>query len=232
MDALIGSVPETWHEVRLAELCDVLTGPSGASLPLTAFAAHGVPVVAPKDMRNNRIDGGTVGKVEVAVAETLTRYRLAPGDIVCSRRGDLGRHALVREEQDGWILGTACMRLRPSDPTVARYLSAYLSHPLVSDWVRRNATGSAIPSVSADVMRSMPVVMPPMGVRMAVADIVASLDDKIAVHDEISRTTSALRAALLPLLLNGSMTGGSAADGSTEMDAATVSDAAGRRSQP
>jgi restriction endonuclease S subunit len=232
MDTLIGSMPETWHELRLADLCDVLAGPSGASLPLTAFAGTGVPVVAPKDIQKNRIDGGTVGTVEVAVAEALTRYRLAPGDIVCSRRGELGRHALVGEEQDGWILGTACLRLRPTDPTVAGYLNAYLGHPLVSHWVRRNATGSAIPSVSANVMRSMPVVMPPTGVRMLVADIVAALDDKIAVHDEISRTTSALRAALLPLLLNGSMTGGLAPDGSKEMVPGMVGDVEGRRSQP
>jgi hypothetical protein len=52
------------------------------------------------------------------------------------------------------------------------------------------------------MLGSLPVVVPPEAVQASFAETLSSLDDKIAVHEQISRTTAALRAALLPQLLN------------------------------
>jgi hypothetical protein len=95
MDSLIGNVPDNWTQARLAEVCDILAGPSGARLSLETRTLSNVPVVAPKDLRNNRIaeDGGAA--VSFELANELSRYRLVPGDVVCARTGELGRQALA-----------------------------------------------------------------------------------------------------------------------------------------
>lgn len=46
---------------------------------------------------------------------SLDRFRLQPGDIVLARRGELGRCAVVRDAERGWLCGTGCFLLRPAD---------------------------------------------------------------------------------------------------------------------
>ncbi len=204
METLIGDVPDAWAQVRLAQVCDMLAGPSGASLGPAARRSPDVPVVTPKDFRNNRIAEDGVGAIARESANRLSRYRLAPGDVVCARTGELGRQALAGERQGGWLFGTACLRLRVDDSVSPYYLTYYLSHPAVRDWIMRNATGSAIPSLTTKTLGSMPVVIPPEAIQSEVGEVLGALDEKITVHDVISRTTAALRDSLLPLLLAGS----------------------------
>ncbi len=205
MESLIGNVPDSWTEVRLVKVCEILAGPSGARLRLETRTSSNVPVVAPKDLRDNRITEDGRAAVSFELANDLSRYRLAPGDIVCTRTGELGHQALAGKGQEGWLLGTACLRLRVRGPISADYLIYYLAHPAVRNWVTRNATGSAIPSLSTKTLGSMPVTFPALSVQSAVTEVLRALDEKIAIHDQISRTTAALRDAVLPLLLNGTL---------------------------
>lgn len=203
MDSLIGTVPDSWAHARLGDVCDILAGPSGARLALEPRTSSNIPVVAPRDLRNNKIaeDGSTA--VAPRFADELSRYRLSSGDVVCSRTGDLGRQALAGQEQEGWLVGTGCLRLRVRGPISAAYLTYYLGHPAVRDWVNRNATGTAILSLNTKTLGLMPIVLPPLAVQSVAAEVLCALDEKIAVYDEISRTTAALRDSLLPLLLAG-----------------------------
>jgi restriction endonuclease S subunit len=146
-----------------------------------------------------------VAMVEPALVEKLSRYRLAAGDIVCARTGELARHALVNTEHEGWLFGTGCLRLRPHATISPQYLAYYLGHPAVREWIKRNATGSAIPSLSTRILSALPVVLPPATTQSAIAEVLQALDAKITIHDQISRTTAALRDSLLPLLVTGSI---------------------------
>jgi restriction endonuclease S subunit len=204
MDSLIGSVPGDWRQTSLGEVCEVLAGPSGARLRLETRTSSTVPVIRPRDLRNNRITGAAAG-VAADLAQTLMRFAIARGDIVCSRTVDLGRQALVLSEQDGWLIGSGCLRLRVRATLDATYFVYYLGHPAVRDWIARASTGSVIPSVSTTTLNSMPVVIPPAAVQSAIADVLGALDDKIAVHDQISTTAATLRDSVLPLLFAESM---------------------------
>jgi type I restriction enzyme, S subunit len=204
MDSLIGPVPSAWRQVMLEDVCEILVGPSGARFRVEARSSANVPVVMPRDLRNNRIAHDGTSAAAIQSARALARYRLAAGDVVCSRTGDLGRQALVGREQHDWLVGSACFRLRPHNAVNGSYLVYYLAHPTVRDWIVRNATGSAIPSLNTRTIATMPVVLPPAEIQSMVGDVLGALDEKIAVHRQISSTTAALRDSLLPLLLNRS----------------------------
>ena len=203
MDSLIGTVPDSWAQARLGDVCDILAGPSGARLALESRTSSNIPVVTPGDLRNNKIAENGGSAVAPRLADELSRYRLSSGDVVCSRTGDLGRQALAGKGQEGWLVGTGCLRLQVRDPISAPYLTYYLGHPAVRDWVNRNATGSAILSLNTKTLGLLPVVLPPLAVQSVAVEVLGALDEKIAVYDEISRTTAALRDSLLPLLLVG-----------------------------
>lgn len=200
MDSLIGVVPGDWVEHPLSSLCEVL---SGGHVDMVERGQADVPVVTPRDVSNNRIaDECAMGATHEA-AHGMSRYRLEPGDIVCSRRGDLGRQGLVGEHQRGWLISSACLLLRVRALVSAPYLVYYLGHPAVRHWIGGNAGGAVIPTLSTSMLGALPVVVPPEAVQASVADVLGALDDKVVVHERISDTTAALRDALLPQLLSG-----------------------------
>ncbi|HEX4102459.1 MAG TPA: restriction endonuclease subunit S [Pseudonocardiaceae bacterium] len=202
MKTLIGTVPERWTQVLLGDVCAVVAGP-GSIGRSEDRASSGVPIVAPRNIRHNRIVADDLMFTTADAAAKLSRYRLAMGDVVCTRTGELGRNALVAEGQAGWLLGAGCMRLRSTGRVIATYLTYYLANPAVRDWIQRNATSSAISSISARTLSRMPIVLPPLSAQCRIGEVLDALDDKIAVHDQISTATAALRDSLSPLLMTG-----------------------------
>jgi restriction endonuclease S subunit len=115
-------------------------------------------------------------------------------------------------------MGSGCLRLRARKVISARYLVYYLGHPAVRDWIVRNAGGAVIPTLSTKMIGSLPVVVPTAAVQAITADILGALDDKVIVHDQISRTTAVLRDAVLIRLLSGLGPAGSLDSQTTELN--------------
>ncbi len=195
------AVPEKWIQVSLGEVCDVLAGPG--TVDRGEHQPSWVPVVLPRNIKHNRITDDELDAVEPQTASKLSRYRLAPDDVVCTRTGELGRNALAAPAQADWLLGPGCMRLRPTDRIDAGYLTYYLGSPVAYAWLLRNATGSAIRNISTKTLARMPLVLPPLAVQREIGAALGVLDSEIAIHSQLSVTAQALRDLLLPLLIAG-----------------------------
>jgi restriction endonuclease S subunit len=204
MDTLIGHVPDNWSSVPLGRVCDVQSGPSGATYQTSSDAsAPTVRMVTAKAIHDNKINASDLTSVNAAAAAKLRRYQLQAGDLVMVRIGDLRRHAIVEAEHTGWLFGTGCLRLRPHADIAPRYLSYYLNHPGVRAWLAQRANGAAAHTVNTATLTDLPLVFPPRNAQLAVIDVLGALDAKITVHEDIARTTRALRDTLLPKLLDG-----------------------------
>lgn len=204
MYTLIGSVPDDWRYIKLAEVCDdILAGPSGTRMRTGPRTPGSVPVIMPQSLRNNRIveDGDTF--VSSKHAASLSRYMVRPMDVVVVRTGALGRQGLATEDQDGWLLGTGCLKLRRGPALDPRYLVYYLGHPSVRDWIIRNGAGSAIPTLTVKTLGSLPIILPPLPAQAVIGETLSAFDEKITVHEQIAATTAALRDAIAPLLFTG-----------------------------
>ncbi|WP_433512559.1 restriction endonuclease subunit S [Nonomuraea sp. CA-143628] len=197
--SLIGELPAGWTQVELGELGELR---AGATTP--ADSDGPVAVVKPRNLVDGRLQGDT-DHISEEEAARLFRYRLTVGDIVCVRTGNLGRHALVSAEHEGWLFGTGIIRVRPNKRIDPRYLNHYLGHQLVQDWFRRNAAGAAIPSISTTMLTTLPVALAPLETQKSIGQTLAALTEKIAAHERISQATTELRDTLLPLLLSGAV---------------------------
>ncbi|WP_182887774.1 restriction endonuclease subunit S [Microbispora sp. H10885] len=195
--SLVGELPSGWRQAPLKEVCELR---AGAGVSVTAKGT--VPLLKPRNVADGWLTEEPDGISEVAAA-SLSRYRLAVGDVVCVRVGGIGRHAMVSGEQDGWIFGNGIIRLRPGDAVDPSYLNHYMSHPGVQDWMERNAAGTAIPSLSMNTLATMPVALPPLETQRSIGQVLDALNEKIRVHERIRRTTAQLRDAVLPLLMPG-----------------------------
>lgn len=160
----LGEVPEHWEVATLRRLdCLVQTGPFGSQLHAEEYVSGGTPVVNPTHM----IGGQIVPSEEITVTDDvlarLPHQRLFRGDVVFSRRGELGRCALVTETEEGWLCGTGSMILRlKGDEYASDYLSLFLSLDVLRQYFESFSVGTVMDSLSAGTLLSLPVVVPPL----------------------------------------------------------------------
>lgn len=201
-ESLTGPVPSDWRPTTLGEVClrgggDIQTGPFGSQLHASDYVPVGIPSIMPQNIGDNRIVADDIARISEADAERLQRYLVRPGDIVYSRRGDVERRALVREEQDGWLCGTGCLRVRLGqgvvDPAFAAF---YLAHPAVRAWIVQHAVGATMPNLNTSILSAVPFLLPPLPEQRRISSILGSLDDKIELNRRMNRTLESIARAV------------------------------------
>ena len=202
VEPLFNLLPSHWEVVTLGEACrrgggDVQTGPFGSQLHASDYVPVGIPSIMPKNIGENRVDITNIARITPEDAKRLSRYLVKPGDIVYSRRGDVERRALIRKEEEGWLCGTGCLRIRSGKGIVdPRYASYYLGHLSVRDWIVRHAIGATMPNLNTSILSSLPFVLPPLDEQKAIAHILGTLDDKIELNQQTNQTLEAIARAL------------------------------------
>jgi type I restriction enzyme S subunit len=185
----LGDVPEHWDVKPLRRFnCNVQTGPFGSQLHADEYISGGTPVVNPTHM----INGGIVPSDEITVnddvLERLPHQRLEVGDVIFSRRGELGRCALVSEREAGWLCGTGSMILRLHQAEYdGGYLSLFLSLDVLRQFFESFSIGSVMNSLSSETLLSMPLIVPPIDEQRQIVDFAterAMLIDKLQAEAE------------------------------------------------
>jgi type I restriction enzyme, S subunit len=174
-----------WTEATLGEICDqvggiIQTGPFGSQLHQSDYSEEGIPVVMPKDIIEGRIVTDSIACVTSKHVERLSKDKLEPGDIVYGRRGDIGRQALIRQQQAGWLCGTGCLRLSLGDTVIdPSFLHYYLREPDVIGWIANQAIGATLPNLNTSILRSVPIHFPSLPTQRKIAAILSAYDDLI-----------------------------------------------------
>lgn len=174
-----------WRDTTLGQVCDevaglIQTGPFGSQLHESDYSPTGIPVVMPKDIIEGRIATESVARVSLEHVERLSKHKLRSGDIVYGRRGDIGRQALVRHDQEGWLCGTGCLRISLGEAVVSPvFLHYYLRQQDVIGWISNQAVGVTMPNLNTAILRSVPVRFPTPAVQRQIADILSTYDELI-----------------------------------------------------
>jgi type I restriction enzyme S subunit len=174
-----------WRAATLGEVCDevggiIQTGPFGSQLHQSDYSEVGTPVVMPKDIVEGRINSSTVARISAQHVDRLSRHKLRNGDIVYGRRGDIGRQALIKSEQAGWLCGTGCLRLSLGDSVMdPHFLHYFLRQDDVVSWITNQAVGATMPNLNTGILRSVPVRFPPLPVQRRIAGILSGYDELI-----------------------------------------------------
>lgn len=193
-----------WIEVTLADVCaaaggGIQTGPFGSQLHASDYVANGTPSVMPQNIGDNRISVAGIARVSDADLDRLAKYTLRPGDIVYSRRGDVERRALVRDENDGWLCGTGCLRVRIPNQDIydSRFISYALGLSESREWIVRHAVGATMLNLNTRILGGVPLRVPSVTQQRAIAEVLGALDDKIAANYRVTRNADGLCAALV-----------------------------------
>jgi type I restriction enzyme S subunit len=201
-DPIYGDLPHGWAFVSLDDLsrdaeADIQTGPFGTLLHASAYRETGTPVVAVKNIGENRLVEEDIPRVDDETRERLSRYQLRTGDILFGRKGSVERRAYVHEGQEGWLQGSDCIRLRLRGQRAdARFVSYTLGTPQCRNWIIQNAHGATMPSLNQEIIGRIPVPLPPLREQQAIACILGALDDKIELNRRMNRTLEGLARAI------------------------------------
>lgn len=174
-----------WQELTLGEVVKIdsgliQTGPFGSQLHQSEYEDDGVPVVMPKDISDGRISVESVARVSEETANRLARHKLRARSIVLPRRGEITKRAFIREDQEGWLCGTGCLKIELGGKhLLPEFLYYYMEQTDSVKWLEQHAVGSTMLNLSAGIVSEFPIRYPAIGFQKIVADNLSAYDDLI-----------------------------------------------------
>ncbi len=171
----VRDIPEHWKSVRVGMIASSLqTGPFGSQLHAHEYKPNGIPVINPAHMINGKIHHDPYRTVGVEKANKLSRHRLKVGDIIFARRGELGRCALVRDREAGWLCGTGSLRMRLREEVACpQYMLQLFLSRGVAEWLSLQSVGSTMENLNTGILARLPLPLPPVDEQEAIADYLA-----------------------------------------------------------
>lgn len=132
----------------------------------------------------------------------MNRYSLEPDDILAVRTGAPGRCALVTRTKPNLLYAASLVRLRPHRGQIdPRYLLYYLNLPVVVEWVRSNSIGTTVRSITTDLLRELPIILPALSEQRDIAERLELVQVQAEVHTEAAERSRALRDVLVSTLI-------------------------------
>jgi type I restriction enzyme S subunit len=184
----LGDIPEHWEVITVGAGTKLIqTGPFGSQMHSHEYVLGETPIINPSHMRDGRVLPDPEVAVSKAKADELFRHRMLNGDIVVARRGELGRCALITENEVGWLCGTGSLliRIKP-DVYLPAYFQEVLSSQGVSDLLRLTSVGATMDNLNAGMVARLRFPLPPLAEQHAITAQLAR--ERTKNRDAISMT--------------------------------------------
>lgn len=178
--AWLGEVPEHWEIISLGKLAMFLqTGPFGSQLHAEEYVEGGIPIVNPAHMGSGKIVPNSNHTVDTETAKRLERHILREGDIVFARRGELGRCALVTENEVGWLCGSGSLLMRPKTPILnPGFLVTLFQLKAVKESLALRAVGSTMDNLNTSILAFTKLPLPPLTEQDEILEFIALKDKR------------------------------------------------------
>ncbi len=189
-----------WPVTRLRDVSDLLTG-----FPFKSDVYVEDPS-APRLLRGDNIAQGVLRWDGVkrwpkkAVSADIERYWLREGDVVLAMDRpwiEAGlKYAAVRQPDLPALLVQRVARLRGTENLDTSFLKYVIGSRAFTEHVLGVQTGTAIPHISGDQIKSFEFRLPPIEEQREIAHVLGTLDDKIDLNQRTNETLEAIARAL------------------------------------
>jgi type I restriction enzyme S subunit len=201
-DSEAGDIPEGWIAGTVGSFSTPLSGGTPSKNDSTLWGQD-IPWITPKGMTSVHVDDAD----EYVTARALGNgTRLAPkGATLVMVRG-MGLHQKVRVSQArrdvAFNQDVKALVPRGIDATLLLFALLDAQDALLQ---RVESSGHGTGRLPTDLLMAHPVTMPQGALRDRLTAVFCSINDRIALAREESRTLTALRDALLPKLISGEL---------------------------
>lgn len=122
---------------------------------------NGVPYVRVTEMKDGTIDVASLRRASKERAAKFARATLAPGDLLISKDGTIGRVATVPTELEGGNITQHLVRAAVHPMINRRYVSLAIRSPEIQEWLTGEKKGAALQGVNVEDFRRLPIPIPP-----------------------------------------------------------------------
>ncbi|AMP12303.1 restriction endonuclease subunit S [Collimonas pratensis] len=190
------TVQPEWLWKRLDEIAEVYDCPH--STPQLVDDQNAPFVVRSQDVRTGTILLGSAARVSIETyRERIKRVEPEFGDLVYSREGTYFGIAAEVPRRVKVCLGQRMVLIRPDNSRIDHaFLKYWLNSPQVFGYIHGFRDGTVAERLNLPVIRGMAIAFPSLAEQSAIAEVLGTLDDRIALLRETNTTLEAIAQAL------------------------------------
>jgi type I restriction enzyme S subunit len=191
----------TLDDIKSPEKRSVISGPFGSNISSKYFVNSGIPVIRGNNLSNDIgvkfKDSGFVF-ITLEKADELNSWAIKD-DLIFTAAGTIGQVGILtgKEKHDKYVISNKQLRVRLNksivNPSFAYY---WFASPAIVDLIIQRDTGSTIPLINLGVLKSLPILLPPLPEQQAIAEVLSSLDDKIDLLHRNNKTLEEMAETL------------------------------------
>jgi type I restriction enzyme, S subunit len=171
---------------------------------------HGYPMLSARNVENGRIAFSDFRYVDqAAFQEENRRTRIAPGDILLTIVGSIGRSVVVPAGLPRFALQRSVAVLSPNSGVVPHFLCYQMQSPAVQRYLERNARGTAQKGVYLKTLGATPISVPGIPTqRRIVADLetqFSRLDEAVANLQRVKANLRRYESSILKSAFDGAL---------------------------
>ena len=189
--------PKAWPVKKLGELSTVKTGPFGSMLHKEDYIVNGIPLVNPVHMMNFKIVPDMSFTIPEHKAQELSNYLLRSNDVVFARRGDIGRCAVVSNEQDGFLCGTGSLFVRFNENVDSIFTMYVIRSESFTNSLLSAAKGATMLNINSTVVENLNFILPPLSLQREFAAKVEAIESaKAELNAQIAEMQTLLASRM------------------------------------
>lgn len=191
----LGVLPSGWRWARLNELIDQDRGICYGIVQPGKHDPRGVPMVNSQDVVGGRVSPHIEFRVSPELHKRYRRSTILGGEILLTLVGaNFGQVAIAPQ----YLAGFNCSRAVGILPVTEspEFVALCLRSPLVRRYMDNWANTTAQPTFNLKDVANLPIPLPPISERSAIAHILGTLDDKIELNRRMNETLEAMARAL------------------------------------
>lgn len=170
-----------WEVKKLKNVFSVKIGPFGSLLHHSDYVSGGIPLVNPIHMQNETICPDNNFTVSEEMIKELQNYRLFAGDVIFARRGDIGRCALVRERDNGFLCGTGSLFVRPVQPVDSFFFVKMMRCESMIEHLTSFAKGATMLNINCKIIEDLDIILPPLPLQQTFASKIEAIEKQKAL---------------------------------------------------
>lgn len=194
-----------FHTLAADHKSSFSVGPFGSSVTTADYVEEGFPFIRGVNLALGRFfDDGFVF-ISPTKADEVKSAIASSGDLIFTRKGTIGQVSMIpkRSRYGKYVISGSQMKAS-LDPSVAfpDFYYYWFRSAVGRQALLANASTVGVPSIanSLQTLKNIEVPIPPLSVQRAIAGVLGSLDDKIAVNERIADTYEKLLASRFDVL--------------------------------
>lgn len=170
-----------WEVVTFLEVAEkIQMGPFGSLLHKSDYISDGVPIINPVHIVNGKLKLDSRFTISNEKANELSSYFLIKGDVIIGRRGEMGRCAVIGDEESGSICGTGSIYIRLKENVLPVFASKVITSPSFKSLLESKAKGVTMLNLSRTIVKDLPIIVPPHAIQEKFVNILANIGEQKA----------------------------------------------------